>query len=282
MLFSIFSIAITSLLMYFIIKFERNNHHRTLINQLVSSLMWCGMFWNIVMQPITFIRYIIGPIDSILLCGFDTIMRNVVCMHALLLFDSIILVRYLFLCHLKNPTALQDTFWKVLLNIWILSTCLLLQCVYIILPGKNPINFYMCVGKYPVRFQNVPVKMNFSFLILAVLSGFIHVFVGLFKIKYNLKNSQTVDAKSLFTFTSNVVGNLSLLAVSFIFPTLINMKEPDDLDTYPNYLLLYVLHHYTTEFNLIVICVTYLYQSKILRTKFLTDIKLFLNLCIYK
>ena len=202
-------------------------------------------------------------------------------MHALLLLDSSIIVSYLFLCHLKNPTAVQDDFWKFFLNIWIFIACLLSQCVYIILPGKNPINFYMCVGKYPVRFQNIPVKMNFSFLILAVLSGFIHVFVGLFKIKHNLKNNQTVDTKGLFNFTSNIVGTFTILAFTSIIPVMVNKMEPDDLDTYPNFLLLYILHHYLTEFNLIVICITYFYASKALRTKFISDFKVFLDLYIF-
>jgi len=270
------SMTVTTVLMGFIIHFERDNHNRTLINQLVSSLMWCAVFWNVVMQPVTFIRYTIGPIDSIIFCGIETVLRNVLCMHALLLFDSIILVQYLFLFHLKNPTAVQDDFWKFLLNIWIFSACLLLQCVYMILPGKNPINFYMCVGKYPVRFQNIPVKMNISFWFLAMLSGFIHLYVGLFKIKYNQKNKANVDTKSLFNFTSNIVGTFTLLAFTLVTTILVNSKEPDDLDTFPNYLLLYILHHFTTQFNLIVICITF-YTSKALRTKFMTDLKVFLN-----
>ena len=276
MVFSTMSMTVTTVLMGFIIHFERDNHNRTLINQLVSSLMWCAVFWNVVMQPVTFIRYIIGPIDSIIFCGIETVLRNVLCMHALLLFDSIILVQYLFLFHLKNPTAVQDDFWKFLLNIWIFSACLLLQCVYMILPGKNPINFYMCVGKYPVRFQNIPVKMNISFWFLAMLSGFIHLYVGLFKIKYNQKNKANVDTKSLFNFTSNIVGTFTLLAFTLVTTILVNSKEPDDLDTFPNYILLYILHHFTTQFNLIVICITF-YTSKALRTKFMMDLKVFLN-----
>ena len=280
MLFSVISMTVTSVLMYYIICFEHDNHNRTLINQLVSSLMWCGIVWNVVIQPIALIRYIIGPINSILLCGIETTLRNVICLHALLLLDSSIIVSYLFLGHLKNPTAVQDDFWKFLLNIWIFSACLLLQCVYMILPGKNPINFYLCVGKYPVRFQNIPVKMNSSFWFLAMLSGLVHLFVGLFKIKYNLKNNQNVDTKSLFNFTSNLVVTFSLLAFTLVISMLVNKMEPDDLDIYPNYLLIYVFHHFTTQFNLIVICTTYFYASKALRTKFMTDLKIFLNLCI--
>jgi hypothetical protein len=33
-----------------------------------------------------------------------------------------ILVRYIFLFHLKNPTALQDDFWKLFINMATLAT----------------------------------------------------------------------------------------------------------------------------------------------------------------
>ena len=121
-------------------------------------------------------------------------------------------------------------------------------------------------------------KMNLSVTFLAIVSAFVHLFVGLFKIKYKLKNNINVEAKSLFAFTTNMVGTFSLMSVLSLIPMLVNKKEPDELDKYPNYLLLFVLHHYTTEINLIFICVTYFCNSKALRTKFLADFKHFLNL----
>jgi hypothetical protein len=57
---TILTIVITPL-MYSIISLERDNHHRTLINQLVSSVVWVAIFWNITAQPFTIYRYIFGP-----------------------------------------------------------------------------------------------------------------------------------------------------------------------------------------------------------------------------
>jgi hypothetical protein len=57
---TILTIVITPL-MYSIISLERDNHHRTLINQLVSSVVWVAIFCNITVQPFTIYRYIFGP-----------------------------------------------------------------------------------------------------------------------------------------------------------------------------------------------------------------------------
>ena len=58
---SILGLVFTPFL-YSIILFERDNHHRTLINQLVASLMWTGIFWNLTVQPLAVYRFIFGPV----------------------------------------------------------------------------------------------------------------------------------------------------------------------------------------------------------------------------
>ena len=90
--FSIISSILLTPLLFSIIEFERDHHNRTLINQLISCLMWGGIIWNLVMQPVTCVRYFIGPIDSQIICGLDTILRNVISMYALLMFDLIIIL----------------------------------------------------------------------------------------------------------------------------------------------------------------------------------------------
>jgi hypothetical protein len=41
------------------------------------------------------------------LCYLDTLIRNVVIVRLLILLDSILIVRYVFTFHAKNPTAVQ-------------------------------------------------------------------------------------------------------------------------------------------------------------------------------
>jgi hypothetical protein len=41
------------------------------------------------------------------------------------------------------------------------------------------------------------------------------------------------------------------MVVSLVAPMLVNKIDPAMLDVYPNYLLLYTIHHYVAEFNLV-------------------------------
>ena len=59
--FSALGISITTPMFFSIIWYERNNHHRTLINQLVSSIIWYAIIWNATLQFPTILRYLLGP-----------------------------------------------------------------------------------------------------------------------------------------------------------------------------------------------------------------------------
>ena len=51
-----------------------------------------------------------------------------------------------------------------------------------------------------------------------------------------------------------------LLIISSIVPAEINIMDPRQLATYPNYLLIYAMHHYNPQ--LLAILVTIMYYSK--------------------
>jgi len=269
MIFSLGSTVIITLVLYFVINFERDNHRRTLINRLVSSSFWVGIFWNIIMQPLTFVRYIIGPLNWPLICGLETVLRNGICLHGLLLLDSIILVKFIFLFYLTNPTALDDKFWIMFINLWIGFLSFGTQILYMLLPGKNPINYYMCTGHYPSEIWYQPVKPNWIMLIAGLCGIMLHFVIAFVK----FKAADHQEDKNLFSKTSNSVGISSLICVSLIVPALLNTLEPPELDEYPNYLLLYVLHHYLTQLNLIVIVTAYFYKNMSLRSRLLGAFK---------
>ena len=262
------SILITPIL-YFVIDCEHDYHNRTLINQLVSSLYWVGILWNLIMQPLTLLQYMIGPLHFPLLCGLDTVLRNALCMHGLLLLDSIIIVRIIFVYFLKNPTALNDKFWILFINLALSLFSFATQALYVLLPGKNPINYLMCTGNYPVDVWYQPVKVNWSLLLVGLFSIFLH-FTAVF---VKLKTSEASNEKSLFSKTSNSVGTISLISFGLVVPSLLNKFEPPELDQFPNYLLLYLLHHYNTQLSIIVILTAYFYKTTFLRKRLLAAVK---------
>ena len=274
--FSLISSLVASGFSLFVINFERDHHYRTLINRFISDIMWVGIIWNLFMKPITFYRYLAGPPHGYFLCHLDSIFRNGLSMHGLLLFDSIIIARFIFVYCIKNPTALQHDFWNILTNAWITSFWIITQTIYILIPGKNPINYYMCIGKYPNEYQYQPVKVNHAVLLVGLFSILLHLSAAI----VNLKTKDIINQKSLFSKTTNTVGIICLIFVSFVIPTLFNRKEPEELDQYPNFLMLYAVHLYIPECSMLVVGFSYLCKNPALRKRLFGDIKYFFKRCL--
>ncbi len=160
MIFSTISSAITTPLLFGVIWYEKDNQNRTLINLLISSQLWYAIFWNVVIQPWTIFRYLFGPFNSATICSLDFLLRNVILLQVNLIQDAVIIVSYICIFCCKNPTALQDDFWRLFINLWALGFSIISQLTYVISPGKNPVNYYLCLGEYPVKLQERSTKFN--------------------------------------------------------------------------------------------------------------------------
>jgi hypothetical protein len=51
-------------------------------------------------------------------CQLDYLLKNVIMQKGLIFVDFILIARYLFTFHSKNPTAVQEEFWILFLNMW--------------------------------------------------------------------------------------------------------------------------------------------------------------------
>lgn len=256
--FSGFGICLTTPLLFSIIGFEKSNHHRTLINQLVSSIIWHGILWNGTVQLPIMLRYMLGPFPA-WICFVDIVIRNVLVMQGLLYLDAIITVRYVFLFHLKNPTALQDDFWRLFLNCWTLGFSITNQIIYVLMPGKNPQNYYMCLGYYPTKYNGQVVKTNASINYLLLVSFFAHLIAGIrikiHRCKENKKDqvqaiavaaTPSANLNMMMNLTTNLIS-LLLLIISSAGPAMVNIMEPLIIDTYPNFIWVYIIHHYSPQ-----------------------------------
>ena len=161
----------------------------------------------------------------------------------------------MFIFHIKNPTALQDDFWKAFINITTFSVSLFSQIIYMLLPGKNPHNFFVCLGQFPVILTGKPVKPNAAVNYLLLLSFLLHTFGGIrIKIYRDRENQMdqvqsmavapTISSEAMINFTTNAIS-LLLLIISGVIPVVINTMNPANFEVYPNYLWLYVMHHYS-------------------------------------
>ncbi len=61
-----------------------------------------------------------------------------------LFYDAITLSRYIFIFWLKNPTAVEDSFWSLFINIWIVTGCTIFAAVNLftstLAAGLNQVN----------------------------------------------------------------------------------------------------------------------------------------------
>ncbi len=74
--------------------------------------MTCTVF-----QVLTTVRYLTVPFPY-LLCQLDYLLKNIGVQKGLIFVDFILILRYFFTFHSKNPTAIQDDFWIMFLNMW--------------------------------------------------------------------------------------------------------------------------------------------------------------------
>ena len=253
MSFSAISITITSPILFFIILNDKNNNNRTLINQLVVSIMCCAMAWNLIVQTMTLCLYTFHPINNALICHLSQLLSNITCLDCLILHDAIIIVKYIFIFQLKNPTALQDDYWRIFINLWILSFCLITQVVYHVLPGRENLAFYLCIGKVELALIEEPMKKNYAFIFVGNITGVLHVLFWAWKTtfkyhnkekhnlykEYKIQFTHSLNKEALFHYVTHTIGATSLVVGMVYFPQICLQLNPIDADTYPNFILIY-------------------------------------------
>ena len=161
----------------------------------------------------------------------------------------------MFIFHITNPTALQDDFWKTFINIATFSVSLISQIIHMVIPGKKPHNFFVCLGHFPVKLTGIPVKSNEAVNYLLLLSFLLHMFGGIRIMIYRFRENQmdlmqsvaavsTLSSEAMINFTTNAISLLIFIA-SAVVPVVINTTDPANFQVYPNYIWLYVMHHYS-------------------------------------
>ena len=67
--------------------------------------------------------------------------------------DVIIFTRYIFIFWLKNPFIFQDEFWYLFVNIWTVMYTVLSEFAFFYVPGRQPMEFYICTGILNLKAQ---------------------------------------------------------------------------------------------------------------------------------
>ena len=272
--FHILTSIITSPILYMIIKYEQNLNYRTLTNQMVSSVMWNALAYNLVVSPLTLLFYIISPINSKIICRIYHISFSVITFRPILLLDAMVLIRYLFIFHLKNPTAVQDDFWNFWINIWTFIFCLLSEIVIKTLPTTDNPRITICIGKVPVNQTGTsPDKFAVHLYIvlglsLLIISGFgtINLIYRIFSFK-KLQDSQLYQRKffstnkdNLFSFGTTCIA-FALVFFGHAIGSKILSLQSSVLDSYPYYVMEYAHENLIPSGAILIYIISHLYLN---------------------
>ena len=236
-------------------------------------MVWIALTLNVTVQQLVFFRSVFGPLP-VSLCHVNSILRNALPMHGLQLLDAILIVKYVFLFRMKNPTALQDDFWKMFLNIWTGSLTLISQAIQVMTPGPLSPNLFVCIGRYPNECLNCDPKKNYPVLFILSASVLIYSIVGLrfFHYKYITRQEHgprigfqiQLNKDTLVSFSTNGLF-VTLFLTCYMVLRKVNVLPLESLNDFPNDMRFYTMYHILPSVCTCTVGIIYFVKTKELR-----------------
>ena len=152
------------------------------------------------------------------------------------------ITKYFFIFHLKNPSAVQDSFWSVFINAWILGFCNIFSFKIFFLEEKKPATFYTCIGSYVTTNPN-DEKSNYGMVEITRFLIYILTQCRIFyyKLKNQWKNEpvtladSNLNSNSLSSFYTSFFSIIALCAYA-VMAIKLNTLKLSDIEVYPNYI----------------------------------------------
>ena len=217
-------------------KFGSDNR-RTLINKLVASICWRMIFWILMCQSLDIWRYSFGPLP-IWICTLHVIAKSSMRVQFLFLFDAIQLTKYIFVFHLKNPSAVTEEFWSMFINVLIILLSYIFAFGIFFIDPRKQIQYYTCADLDMIPILGLPKSSNIQPEMLSlVMFTLIHSKIRWYKEKYD--KGKNCEKNSL---ADNKMGFLGLGTFClFTFLTIqVNSITPLDMNFFPNYLYMQI------------------------------------------
>jgi len=155
---------------------------------------------------------------------------------------------------LKNPTAVQDDFYTTFFRLWVFGFVLITEIVYQTFPGKDNAKIYVCNGKVPLDLIDVPIKMNWHIVIVAVFTVLLHIIYGIFQVLFKRYNQKKYNEfqhfksqfgkvhtnEDLYVYLTAFVCAVTMI-LGVINVAMLEVISPQLLDTYPYYIMVYTM-----------------------------------------
>jgi hypothetical protein len=290
---SMFLMLVSLVLCYSIIWFERFgvDVKRTILNQLLSLQCWTLAEFILCVTLLEWVRYISGPMPSFP-CWFHLVIKEGLISKMLLLQTGIVISRYACIFWLKNPSAFNDEFWCQFINRWVNIFSFWPQFVFVYLPGRQRIGYYICAGRDPAEDYALPTKSNITHYIIVCSSLAIHILVSLriFFYKNKIKNNiddisciqkntilKTLEKQSITDFVTVTTGFISAFIFAYVFFKY-SQIEPKNFNQYPYYLFVYWVQLFNAPITTIFLLILYYIKKKSMRTIMIREVNEFLKL----
>ena len=239
--------------------------------------------------PLEIILNLFGPFGKGF-CTVNILIRfTLVCAVTLTLL-SITAVKYISVFILKSPTKQESEFWCFFLTLLNLLLAFIAQTVHFILPGRQNVNFHVCTGTDPGRFNASGHKINYAIILsigLTIVGKLIVIVrIKLLRIKFlnssvqpianntgALPSLQKIIAKPDWVRIRTIVLYvITFVPLFFVFGTL-NSVPPETLASYPYFMITRLTQHGNPFFVNSLGVWTCFVMSKSLRNAFLREVK---------
>ena len=180
-----------------------------------------------------------------------------------------------------NALSFHYLFRSRFINIWIVSFAVTSQVVYLILPGRQPLELYLCSGLNP-NYGSHKVKVNIVLFLTICFSLLINILI-LLKIKIDKINNKVSQGKNkvekkslkqhLLTDLSSSIAIVIMLALSTSGIASAYKVIPENMNKYPNYLFIYGIQIVVPSLGSFFCMSLYFGKNRQLRLFFLRGIR---------
>jgi hypothetical protein len=152
------------------------------------------------------------------------------------------------------------------------------------LPGKDQIRISTCIGKVPRKYITVSFKNNWPLFVVLVSSLLFHI--GYFIFKFYLKHFGSGQLQKFEKFEKHVMPNKTANMYNFLATSLamfllvggsfvafkLTAMNPEEIDSFPNYILLHAYDLVNGTFTVLFFLIAYLSKNKTVRREVFREI----------
>jgi len=227
------------------------NFRRTLFNRFIVSLCWNTIQYILTVMPAEIFRYTCGPLSNSL-CFANVLLKNVLNINVCLFVNAVAVARYVSLFVTDQISEAKEAYWSFFVNIWIATFSVLSQVIFLYFPGRQPLNYYICLGEdISEEMKGESVKINYIAAIVNLVTVAIQMFVALkvLKLKFDMEKSQ--GNFSTASFFKAILSEIRLLVSVFMIIGLyvyliskVQLSDPENIKKYPQFYYFYALNYF--------------------------------------